>query len=577
MNHPASLPPTDLPHEGITVLVVDDEEFNRLMLEALLESQGYRVLQAPDGEQAIALFESGSVDIVLMDIEMPGMNGYQATRRIKAALTDEHLPVIFLTASTDDEALAQCVESGGDGFLTKPYSHVVLNAKIQAQLRIRQLYQTVNRQNHALRAHRLQEQQDQELANRIYSRIVHLNCLDDLNIPYSTSPLAMFNGDLLLAGRTCDGCLRLMLGDFTGHGLPAAVGAIPTAEIFYTMTRNGYDLSEVISAINDKLNAILPTGFFCAAAFVEMDFREHAFRIWTGGLPDILLYGGEPRRIRERFSTCNLPLGIVGSDQMDTGSRKVHCMEEDVLLLYTDGLTETLDQDGEQYGDQRLEDLILGTKESEWVSPCLLRGLESFRGDMNRCDDTSLVEIPCQIDGSGSFINTPEHHQRVKASTHWQGSLKLDADALRNTDPIPTLLQLLNDIQGLKPHRSELFTILAELFNNALHHGVLQLDSGMKDSAEGFMAYYEEQSRRLENLQTGSILIELAHTPLDEGGRLLIRVTDSGEGFDFRNCQTGLQENTGTCGRGIPLLRAMCSQLRYLGKGNVVEAEYIWK
>ncbi|WP_233519398.1 response regulator [endosymbiont of Ridgeia piscesae] len=97
-----------------TALVADDELSNRVILNALLKKLGYQVIQAVDGADAVEKFRQHSIDIVLMDVMMPVMDGYAATEIIKSETADKFIPVLFLTAMTDDKALARCIEVGVD-------------------------------------------------------------------------------------------------------------------------------------------------------------------------------------------------------------------------------------------------------------------------------------------------------------------------------------------------------------------------------------------------------------------------------------------------------------------------------
>ena len=104
---------------------MDGERVNLMVLQAILEHDGHRVLTADNGQEAVERFQAESPDVVLMDVMMPVMDGYEATRRIKAGCGERFVPVIFLTALTDEHALALCIEAGGDDFLTKPYNRVI--------------------------------------------------------------------------------------------------------------------------------------------------------------------------------------------------------------------------------------------------------------------------------------------------------------------------------------------------------------------------------------------------------------------------------------------------------------------
>ncbi len=128
------------------VLIVDDDSVNRMILEGMLVNQGYEVIQAENGQQAVDMYSSDQPEMVLMDIMMPVMNGYDATRTIKDLAGEKFVPIIVLTAMTDEDELVKCVHSGADDFLTKPFSHVVLTAKIKALTRMQDLYHTISEQ-----------------------------------------------------------------------------------------------------------------------------------------------------------------------------------------------------------------------------------------------------------------------------------------------------------------------------------------------------------------------------------------------------------------------------------------------
>lgn len=260
-------PETAVP-EPLRFLIVDDERINLLVLRAILEHDGHQVIQAANGTEAVAAFAREQPDMVLMDVMMPVMDGYEATRRIKTLAGGRLVPVIFLTALTDEVALARCIEAGGDDFLTKPYNRVILQSKIGALLRLRELYRVRERLHDEILLHHRRLQQEQTIAECIFRKVVHRGCLDIPDIRYLISPAALFNGDLLLAARRPSGGLVVMLGDFTGHGLPAAVAALPTAEVFYVMTAKGYSIGYIVGEINQKLKSTLPPELFFAACLL---------------------------------------------------------------------------------------------------------------------------------------------------------------------------------------------------------------------------------------------------------------------------------------------------------------------
>ncbi|MDH5437083.1 MAG: fused response regulator/phosphatase, partial [Gammaproteobacteria bacterium] len=254
---------------NLKILIVDDEVTNRMVLNAMLKRDGFTVLMAENGKQAIEVFNNENPDLVLMDVMMPVMDGYEATRIIKSSVGNRFVPVFFLTAMTDEKALAKCIESGGDDFLTKPFSRTILRSKIEALLRVKTIYTTLQEQHDELTYHQKYIDREHEIAERIFNKIIRKDALDVDNIKFILSPVALFNGDILLVSPKPKGGQHVMLGDFTGHGLSAAIGAMPVAEIFYSMTEKGYPIQDIASEINSKLGKTLPTGLFCAACLLD--------------------------------------------------------------------------------------------------------------------------------------------------------------------------------------------------------------------------------------------------------------------------------------------------------------------
>jgi DNA-binding response OmpR family regulator len=121
-----------------TILVVDDNEMNRDVLSRRLERQGYRVVTAEDGILALEAVQSGAFDLILLDIMMPRMNGYEVLETLKADPFHKAIPVIVISAMDDLESVVKCIELGADDYLFKPFNPVLLRARINACLSRRQ-------------------------------------------------------------------------------------------------------------------------------------------------------------------------------------------------------------------------------------------------------------------------------------------------------------------------------------------------------------------------------------------------------------------------------------------------------
>jgi CheY-like chemotaxis protein/class 3 adenylate cyclase len=134
-----------------TVLAVDDQPTNLRLLDAVLTPRGHRVLTAGSGAEALRLLETDDIDIVLLDILMPEMDGYEVCRRIRSDPATEFLPVVMITASGTEQRLA-ALKAGADDFVTKPFDKSELLARVVSLARIKRYHDTIRRQADELAA-----------------------------------------------------------------------------------------------------------------------------------------------------------------------------------------------------------------------------------------------------------------------------------------------------------------------------------------------------------------------------------------------------------------------------------------
>jgi len=132
------------------------------------------------------------------------------------------------------------------------------------------------------------------------------------------------------------------------------------------------------------------------------------------------------------------------------------------------------------------------------------------------------------------------------------------------------------ELPELKSFSHDLHTIFSELISNAIDHGLLGLDSALKQTADGFQKYYEYRIDRLNQLSDQSILIMLRHEPDGDGGLLTIEVKDSGPGFNKDKVSDRLPSSDQFSGRGIPMLKKLCESVDYIGNGNTARVCYRW-
>lgn len=553
----------------LRILVADDSATDRLIMETLLKRLGHEVLAVKNGLEAVQQFQGWHPDMVLLDVMMPELDGIAAARQMRELAKTELVPIIFLTSLHDARDLAACLDAGGDDFMSKPYNPVILQAKIKAFSRLRRLHTEVRRQREYLLA-------EQYAAKGIFDRIANQGELDSANIRYFLSPMSIFNGDVLLAAQQPGGDLLVLLGDFTGHGLPAAIGIMPLAEIFYGMAAKSFGLEAILREINARLKTVLPTSVFCCATAMQMNYRNRHIEIWAGGLPDGLIYSANDGVVVTIPST-HLPLGVLHPDQFRYTPMIAEMHADSAVYLWSDGISETSNPEGEMFGEKRLLDLFSVHKSLEEMFPHIIQSLRDFSELRDQTDDYSLVEIRPRKDFNFPELayKTQKCDRQPRSIGNWSLEYDLRAESLKASDPVPLLMHMLLQAPGLRAHGGVIHTILSELYSNALEHGVLGLSSRMKDDADGFLRYYQLRAERLLALEEASVRIRAEVLPVPDGGLLRLHMKDSGPGFDFNHSgSTG--QNPNYYGRGLTLLKSLCRRVEYIAPGNEVVVEFVW-
>lgn len=130
---------TETSNQAFTILIVDDEPANIQLLGSLLKKSGYDVEFAMDGPKALSWMKSKLFDLVLLDIMMPGMSGYEVCEKIKSDLVLKHIPIVFLTARTDVDDIVKGFELGGSDYITKPFKAPELLARVKVHAEIKTL------------------------------------------------------------------------------------------------------------------------------------------------------------------------------------------------------------------------------------------------------------------------------------------------------------------------------------------------------------------------------------------------------------------------------------------------------
>ncbi|MEO5343081.1 MAG: SpoIIE family protein phosphatase [Gammaproteobacteria bacterium SHHR-1] len=472
-------------------------------------------------------------------------------------------PLVLLLGQVTTARAEAFIQAGGDDLLPDAEEASLFRLRLSHHCSCLQRRQE-------LVGYRALVAREEAVAQTVLASVVRDDLQQELsNLRWRLSPRALYNGDLILAAKSPMGKIYLLLGSFPGYGLAASIGVLPVAEIFYTMTAKGFGLVDILLEINQRLKALLPSEGFFAASLLEIDLEQGGGAIWNGGLSCMLLQRADGAA--QRLGSQHTPLAILDNAQLGRGLEPFTLQQGDHLLLATGGR-------GQQPSEALPWPIAL-----DGLAACLGPDLEQtleqvsqhLRQRLGR-DEISLLVLRMGARLARKPAGEREILRGGGSSTCWHYDILLDPDTLRNLDPRPMLTQLLVEVQGLQDHREQLYTLVAELFSNALEHGVLRLDSGLKSSPEGFAEYYQEREQRLEQVQQGFVRFSLDHQPSSDGGILSMEVEDSGPGFDYQNKGQGSLALDGLSGRGIGLIRKMAEDVVYFSPGNRVKITYPW-
>ena len=544
------------------ILVVDDDVVIRYLLVYMLEQQGYMdIFEAEDGTVAIELAKRIKPDLVLLDVVMPGMDGYEVATKLKNLAGDIYLPIIFITSLDDEESLARCLEVGGDDFVAKPFDKVILAAKIRAHARTRLLSKKSHEQNKQLSFYQNAIEREHKIVEHIFANALSVNKSFTRYLDYCLKPATNFNGDLLLASESPTGGMYFLIGDFTGHGLASAIGALPVSQAFQTMSKKGLSLREMAETINQTLLMLLPNDMFFAAAIVEINNTGKQIDIWNGGMPSLLLQNPSGKIVK-RFASRHMALGILESHEFESEVERYEMQFGDRLIAFSDGVVELENEQHIMLGDEGIEKWI--NSQPDINVDGLINKTTEYLGSMQRNDDITLVIFTSQpfksVKKKGDASKVP-----IKIV------IELNAKHIKSTDPVIDLVNVVTNQLSLYGIHSVLFTVLSELYNNALEHGVLELDSELKQTDEGFFEYFTKREEKLLALDVASIVISAEYRPHENA--LAIRIQDSGKGFKL-GCTPKLENIEKSFGRGILLVKELCESVEYTNRGNTVDVVF---
>lgn len=328
------------------VLLVDDNPTNLQVLVGTLEGRDYNLLIAKNGENALTIVRKARPDLILLDIMMPEMDGYEVCRQLKADPTLREIPVIFLSALGDTKDKVQGLNLGAVDYITKPFQPEEVIARVNTHLTIYRLKREVQEKRDEL------EHELQVVAEEQRNLLPHqLPQIDGLRLAahYETSRYA--GGDYYDIIQLPDNRWGFMMADAAGHSTSAAVLVAMTCALLRSYPEPPLEPDNVLKRINTHL-CNLSNDNFITAIYTVYDAKTQILSIARAGHPPPILYRPEEGKAIELPCNGVFPLAIDPYGEVPLTQTRMQA--GDRLLLYTDGITERFNPQGQCYEVERL-------------------------------------------------------------------------------------------------------------------------------------------------------------------------------------------------------------------------------
>ncbi len=332
------------------VLIVDDNSTNIDLLVNTLNND-YRLGVAKNGQKALDYTEKHLPDLILLDIMMPGMNGYEVCTRLKAATRTKDIPVIFITAMTETTHKTRAFEAGALDYITKPFHTAEVKARVRTHLSLKKA-----------REHEIY------IASKIQRTLLLGQPPRDINgiqIAQLTIPSQKVDGDFYDFFKLNNQCFDLVVGDVMGKGIPAALlGAAIKSHflrvlnelIRLTDKKEFPDPEKIISSVHSSMiDQLEDLETFVTLCYARFDMAKYLLSFVDCGHMRTIHFHVDSNRC-SLLRGVNMPLGFP--EQEPFKQTLVSFKPGDLFVFYSDGLTEAKNQDGVLYGEKRLVDFV---------------------------------------------------------------------------------------------------------------------------------------------------------------------------------------------------------------------------
>jgi sigma-B regulation protein RsbU (phosphoserine phosphatase) len=372
-------------NENEALLLVDDNPTNLQVLYQTLETTGCKLLVAKNGETALAIAQKAAPDLILLDIMMPDIDGFEVCRRLKDNPDTANIPVIFLSALTDTKDKVQGLQLGAVDYVSKPFQPDEVIARVNTHLTIHRLKREVEQKKDAL-------EDELKAASDVQRRLLPKKLPEiaglKLAAHYETSLYA--GGDYYDIAKMADNQWGFLVADAEGHSAPAAVMMAMTCALFRSYPEPPTEPGELIYFLNQHLCKVADPSFV-TALYIVYDGERHRLKIARAGHPPPMIYRASEKKAIEYTCGGVFPLGIDSYEQVPVTEAELQ--PGDRILMYTDGITERFSMDGETYGERRLLQQLEGggTIQPEELLTAIMKDVDDFANGRPADDDQALL------------------------------------------------------------------------------------------------------------------------------------------------------------------------------------------
>jgi serine phosphatase RsbU (regulator of sigma subunit) len=366
------------------ILIVDDVKSNvDILVEALRDE--YKLGVALDGAAALRSVEKSPPDLVLLDIVMPGLDGYEVCQQLRADERTREVPVIFLSSLEDVKNKAHGFEVGGNDYLTKPFEVLEIKARVRSLLKAK-AYADAVREAMA---------RDLRIAREIQMGILPASLAavtkgTGLDVHAVMEPASQVGGDLYEVLRLSDQRVVVALGDVSGKGIPAALFMAVAVTVLRTLARQIAEPDEILSRLNDELAAQNPRGMFVTLQCLVFDLEQRRVSCAGAGHHQLAVVSpGHPPRLA--FPSSGRPAGLAASNPVERETLPL--TPGDTFVLFSDGVSEAMNTEEDFYGEERLLAVLAaspGATAAETVTR-VFADVRAFTTGAKQSDDITVL------------------------------------------------------------------------------------------------------------------------------------------------------------------------------------------